>query len=227
MELKKSKRSDLERKRITFFQTGLLIALSGVLIAFEWTTVQKGDKNLYAVKGQEVFEPEIINTFHQPKEIKPPEPPKVVEKIELVPNDEKVEDFPPLDVGADQSTAIAQYNILNLEEESNVEDSIFFNPEEGPTFGSKGISAFRDYIMENVKYTDAAANAGIEGTITVEFVITNNGTVGNVKILRGIHPSMDEQVRQAIKQSKGWRPGKQAGRPVSVKLFIPIKFQLI
>lgn len=127
---------------------------------------------------------------------------------------------------ADESTAMDQ-TWFDLGGEENVDDSIFYNPEIGPSFKGGDLSTFRDYIVNNVEYPEEALRAGIEGTITIKFTVSKAGTIKEVIVVRGVHPALDKAVRNVIMESDGWKPGMQSGRPVNVTLFIPVKFYLI
>lgn len=226
METKKSKKSDIERIRTVFFQTGFLIALAVSLIALEWPSKPGGNNVLLSNSGKDVFEPDIVNTFYEQEQIAPPPPPKIIETFELVPDHANVDNHISFDVGADESTAMDQ-TWFDLGGEENIEDSIFYNPEINPAFKGGSMSDFRDYIVKHVEYPAEALRAGVEGTITIKFTIGKDGKVKEVVVVRGVHPALDNAVRKVIMESEGWMPGMQSGRPVNVTLFIPVKFYLI
>jgi len=82
------------------------------------------------------------------------------------------------------------------------------------------------FISKNIKYPEVAKSAGIEGKVMVEFVIDKQGKVRNAKVLKGIGSGCDEEALRVINMMKDWEPGKQAGKPVNVKMVIPIHFKL-
>jgi protein TonB len=67
---------------------------------------------------------------------------------------------------------------------------------------------------------------GIEGIVYVSFLILGDGTVTDVKVLRGIHTDCDKEAVRVISKLPGWSGGKQGGIPVSVRMVLPVKFKL-
>ena len=80
-------------------------------------------------------------------------------------------------------------------------------------------------IQEKVHYTEIARRASIEGTVFIEVTIDKSGNVMNATIKKGLGAGLDEEALNAVLSTK-FIPGKQRGRPVNVKMVIPIKFVL-
>ena len=112
--------------------------------------------------------------------------------------------------------------------DSEVVGEVFFIVEEMPKFqGSDDITKFKNHIAENLKYPQEAKENKIEGRVFVQFIINEEGKLGNVKIVRGVHPSLDNEAVRALKNSDpDWEPGKQRGKEVNVAYTIPIEFKL-
>lgn len=89
-----------------------------------------------------------------------------------------------------------------------------------------GIEKFYDYVMTNLKYPAQAKRLGIEGKVFVEFVVERDGSITNVKALRGIGAGCDAEALKVIKESPNWNPGVQMGKEVRVRRVIPITFRL-
>lgn len=89
-----------------------------------------------------------------------------------------------------------------------------------------GEKALFEYLANNVKYPIMARNNGIEGTVYVQFTIDKDGSVTDVKALRGIGGGCNEEALRLIKSMPNWTPGTQQGIPVRVKYSLPIKFKL-
>ncbi len=70
------------------------------------------------------------------------------------------------------------------------------------------------------------AQMGIEGKVFVEFVVDKDGTITNVKAIKGIGAGCDEEAKRVIEGAPKWSPGKQRGRPVKVRMILPITFKL-
>ena len=98
--------------------------------------------------------------------------------------------------------------------------------EEMPKFQGKGIKGFRDWVQGQVKYPKEALDQGIEGKVFVQFVINTEGEITNIKVLRGVHETLNDAALEVIRNAPDWEPGKQRGQKVNVKLTIPIIFRL-
>lgn len=101
----------------------------------------------------------------------------------------------------------------------------FTNVEQMPTFmgGEKELMAF---ISKNLKYPVSAQENGIQGRVSIRFVVTATGDISDVKILRGIDPACDKEAVRVVKSMPKWIPGKQNGRNVAVYFTLPIIFTL-
>lgn len=97
--------------------------------------------------------------------------------------------------------------------------------EQPPTYPG-GEKALFEYLGNNIKYPETARENGIEGTVYIEFVIAKDGSVTNVKVLRGIGGGCNEEGLRVINAMPKWKPGRLQGYPVMVKYTLPIKFKL-
>ncbi|MEA3316840.1 MAG: energy transducer TonB [Bacteroidota bacterium] len=93
-----------------------------------------------------------------------------------------------------------------------------------PEFIGKNKS-FKKFILANIKYPNKAKQLGIEGTVYIEFIINIDGSVSDIKILRGISPDLNKEAIRLIKlTNKMWLPGEQRGKKVKIRKVLPIKF---
>ncbi|MDX9848429.1 MAG: M56 family metallopeptidase [Tenuifilaceae bacterium] len=106
------------------------------------------------------------------------------------------------------------------------EGDIFVVVEDMPQFQGEGLNKFREYISEKLIYPEIAKDNGIQGRVILSFVVEPNGTVSNVKILRGVDPSLDQEAVRVVESSPLWTPGTQKGEAVRVVFNIPIIFAL-
>ena len=104
-------------------------------------------------------------------------------------------------------------------------DSVFQIVEQMPEFPG-GAEAMMKSIAGNVKYPEAAIDKNIEGRVFVSFVVEKDGSVSNVKVLRGIGGGCDEEAVRVISSMPKWKPGMHRGEPVRVSYQIPIWFKL-
>jgi protein TonB len=225
MEIKKNPVADLEKKRSLFMMAGYVVALSVVLVAFEWKTFERtaGDLGQLVVDN---LEEEIIPITEQ--EIKPPPPPPPppppAPEIEIVDDDVEIEDEVEIqDVEADQKTEVKE--IAKPVEEEPQEPDFFTIVEDMPAFPG-GDGALLKFIAENVVYPPIAKENGITGVVYVSYVVDKDGSIKDAKVVRGADPFLDKEAVRVVKMLKGYKPGKQRGKPVPVQFTIPIRFVL-
>jgi TonB family protein len=106
---------------------------------------------------------------------------------------------------------------------SNTE--IFTVVEEQPQYPG-GDQAQLKFLNENIKYPQAARDIGIQGKVFVTFVVETDGTISDVRVLRGIGGGCDEEAIRVVKTMPKWIPGRQRGIPVKVQFNLPVKFTL-
>lgn len=95
-----------------------------------------------------------------------------------------------------------------------------------PEFPNGGMGELMKYLSANIRYPEAAHKAGIQGRVTVQFVVGKDGSIGNVSILRGVNADLDAEAIRVISSMPKWKPGTQKGEPVKVKYTVPVMFRL-
>ena len=220
---RKSAKADLESKKTLFIEIGMVIALAAVLFAFEWKSYEKIELSLATRVADDTPEEMIEITQHE-KPPPPPAPPQQTTIIEIVEDDMEIEDEIEIDVEADQETEVQDYVPVEEEEEEE-EAQIFTVVESMPDFPG-GDEARIKYLNENIKYPQMARESGIQGRVFVTFVVEKDGSVTDVRVLRGIGGGCDEEAIRVIKNMPKWDAGKQRGKPVRVQFNMPILFKL-
>ncbi|MCX6268874.1 MAG: M56 family metallopeptidase [Bacteroidetes bacterium] len=89
-----------------------------------------------------------------------------------------------------------------------------------------GEEGYRKFLIENIKYPETAIKNAVTGTVYITFVVEKDGSVREVKVLRGIGSGCDEEALRVVKMMPNWNPGEQKGKPVAVQYNLPIKFNL-
>jgi len=223
MELKKNPQADLSKKSGLFLSIGLVVSLLVVITAFEWKFYDDGSLiDLGAIDDtfEDIME---IPVTQQP----PPPPPKVQQpEIIEVPDDEEIEEEIEIDFDVEvlEETVIEEV-IFEEAPEEEVSDEIFLIVEEKPT-PKGGMVAFYQWISQTLRYTKQAARMGIEGKVFVQFVIDKDGSITNAQIVKGIGAGLDKEALRVVNLAPKWQPGKNRGKPVKVKMIIPIHFVL-
>lgn len=188
----------------------------------------------------------------QQKKVKLEQPEKVVERVkssvkftapvikkddEVKPEDElKTQDelmstktaIGPLDVKGNDD---ANGEVLKIKEavaqpEPKPEvEKVFDVVEQMPSFPG-GPSALMEWLSNNVKYPVVAQENGVQGRVVVSFVVERDGSITDVKVVRGVDPSLDREASRVVRAMPRWIPGKQNGSAVRVKYNVPVAFRL-
>ncbi|MDR1504917.1 MAG: M56 family metallopeptidase [Prevotella sp.] len=101
----------------------------------------------------------------------------------------------------------------------------FITVEQMPSFPG-GEPAMHEYISNNLKYPEDAQKNGIQGRVTVRFIVRGTGEISDVSVIRGIEPSMDKEAARVVNSMPKWTPGKQNGQVVDVFFTLPIVYKL-
>lgn len=109
--------------------------------------------------------------------------------------------------------------------EKNEQGQVFTIVEEQPEF-SGGVDALMKFLSENLVYPPDAREKGIQGTVFVTFVVEKDGSITDVRVLRGVATSIDEEAMRVIKAMPNWKPGYQRGEPVRTQFNLPLRFVL-
>lgn len=120
---------------------------------------------------------------------------------------------------------------IDIEEkaEENIvipDDMVFEVAEQMPEFPNGGMVGVMQYLGKNIKYPATAQENGIQGRVTVQFVVNKDGSITDVKIVKGIDPNLDKEAMRVVANMPKWKPGKIGGKPVRVKYAIPVNFRL-
>lgn len=221
METKKNPKADLSRKSGLILSFSFLLSLSLIIAAFEFN-----------YKEPQVaiidFNPDYFkdNSVVPITEIKTVEPPKIkaVQIIE-VKEDEPEDDLKNIiDIETTENDAV---EVIEVEEpvEKEEPDVIEVFPEESAS-PMGGMRAFYKYVGDNIKYPMIAKRTGTKGKVFVEFVINKDGSLTDIKVVKGIGAGCDEEAMRVLQAAPKWSPGKQRGKPVRQRMVIPIVFTI-
>ena len=225
MEEKKSPKANLENKKLMFMQIGLIISLIVAWLAFEHKSYDKREIDPSLLRQTEVVEEEMVEiTKQEEPKPQPVEVPKQTTQLEIVQDDVEVEDIE-INAEIDQTEVMEEYVAPEVEEEEVVEQEVFTIVEQMPSFPG-GDQKMYEYLSKNIKYPQIARESGIQGRVFVNFVVEPDGSVSNVKVLRGIGGGCDEEAMRVVKAMPKWTPGKQRGKAVRVSYTLPVVFKL-
>ncbi len=206
---------DLRRSYNILLQSGLIIALLFIIGLVRINLYSEPPAPPPVEEQEEIMMEEVIQTKQIETPPPPPRPPVPVE----VPNDEIIED-----------------EILDLDAELDLDGPLDLPPPPPPSDDDEEdffvvvetmpqLKGGLADLQRKVKYPEMARRAGIEGRVTVQFIVNEQGKVENPRVIRGIGGGCDEAALEAVRQAS-FSPGMQRGRPVRVQYSLPIVFRL-
>jgi protein TonB len=227
---------------------GLVMSLATIFFAFNWTTYEnKMDLSGYDLEVEEDIEMAPPPTKEPPKPPPPPPPPI----IEAVPDNQIIDEK---DQPVFENQEITEQTEIAAPPPAPAapppppppppkdDEEIFVMAEDMPRFpgcedlGTKdekkecADKKLMEYIYKNLKYPPIATENGIEGRVTIRFVVDKDGKVGQVEILRDIGGGCGEAAKKVIEDMNSlpdkWLPGRQGGRKVKVYFTLPVIFKL-
>lgn len=237
MEIKKSKKADLEGQKGTGLLIGYILALAMLFVAFEWTEREyiETEPVVYAASAAPMEEEVIPITqpIFQAAAPPPAEAPEVPEILNIVENDEEIADET---IESSEATTeaisgpvapvsgpVAPGPVVTAE--ASDEGEVLQVVEQMPEFPG-GMKALMKFLSENIRYPSVAQDNGIQGRVMLDFVVNKDGSIVDVHVLKGVDASLDNEAVRVVKSMPKWSPGRQRGKAVRVKYVLPVVFRL-
>ncbi len=130
------------------------------------------------------------------------------------------------DQGTDDVTVVREVRDEVVVEEKKPEpEKIFTAVEESPKFPGGDAELYK-WLSDHIRYPEMAAQNNIQGRVTVQFVVEKDGSIGEVKVVRGKDPDLDKEAVRVVKALPKFIPGKMNGQSVRVWYTLPIMFKL-
>ena len=155
----------------------------------------------------------------------PPPAPKPFDLLEIVDETDPLPDDLDIIDADDESNNKESFDLnnLNYDEEYDTDEVIAFVPSEDmPVFPEN----IQKWLSKHVKYPQIALENGVQGKVFVQFVVEKDGSVSNIKVVRGVDASLDKEAVRVVSVMPKWKPGKQRGKAVRVAYTLPIAFQI-
>ncbi|MDX9782392.1 MAG: energy transducer TonB [Bacteroidales bacterium] len=229
MEIKKTPKADLENKKILFRELGLIVSLALVLLAFEWKSYDKqistlGDNNAAVIEEEMI--PITNETPPPPQEA--PKIPTISDVIEIVDDDMKIENELIINTEDDKNLGVEIKDYVKgpVEEVIEEEEIPFTIVEEKPSFQGGDENTFTKWVASKLVYPEIAKENGVQGRVILQFLVGTDGSVSDVKVVRGVDASLDREAARVVASSPKWKPGRQRNKPVKVRYTFPVIFQL-
>ena len=226
MEIKKSPKADLQRKRFLFGGIGLVVAGAAVGSLF---FIPERSGGIFPEGTMEVLsDEEMLPELFLPEELLPEIPrteavPVVPDELEVVKNDAADTDLPFPERGGEPSQ-VQQEEVISESREQPVEEPFF--ADEQPRFMDGDGNAFYRYIRERVRYPRAAERNRIQGRVVVRFIIAATGEIRDIRVVEAPHELLANEVIRVIRTAPAWTPGKHRNEPVDVEGTLRMEFRL-
>lgn len=224
MVSKKSPQANLENKKAIPMMMGLVMVLSLLFIAFEWSQNDFKTFDNLASAYVEIVEDLPPVTMPEKPLPPPPPPPPVSDIIEVKENNKPtvnsniITDVTPVEALKD----IMNRSVGNAGQEDDP-DVIFKIAEENPEFNGDVFA----YLSKSLKYPIIPQENGIQGKVICQFVVNRDGSITEIEVVRGVDKYLDAEAIRVIKTMPAWKPGKMNGKPVRVKFTLPVVFRLM
>ena len=228
MEIKKSEKASLENKRLLFAEVGLIAALLAVFAGFESSTRAR---EVAVLQGNTQIDDDddimAVSLETPPPAPEVPALPMLSDELEIVDDDVTVDlDFQSLD-DTDVPVDIQEYIHQEVIQEEVEEEVIFVgNVEEKPTFNGGDANEFSKWVNTRLVYPEIAKENGIEGRVTLQFTISKEGRLEDVKVLAAPDETLAKEAVRVVSSSPKWKPGKQRDRAVKVSYVFPVIYRL-
>ena len=228
METKKSEKASLENKRLLFAEVGLIAALLIVLAGFESSTRAREVALLQdntAIDDEYDVLAVILDTPPPAPDV--PALPQLTDEIEIVDDDVAVDlDFQSLD-DTDVPVDIQEYVRQEVVEEEVEDDPIpFVNVDQKPSFNGGDANEFSKWVNAKLVYPEIAKENGVEGRVVLQFTISKDGRMEDVKVLSAPDESRAKEAVRVVSSSPKWEPGRQRDRAVKVSYTFPVIYRL-
>ena len=117
------------------------------------------------------------------------------------------------------------FSFMTSTAQTKKNDMVFDVVEVMPQYPGGPIAMLK-YLMENIKYPEQAMKEGIQGRVTVRFIVEKDGSISDVKPILSVHPLLNKEAVRVVESMPKWSPGKQNGKPVRVRFNVPVMFKL-
>jgi len=206
------------KSRTVYVLSGLVLVIAFILCLVEYKKIDMAgasiESSLSALEDEEVVE---INPNTPPPPPPPPPPPAPPEEVEVLEEEDEREETNVIIIDQEADIDI----VIEVEEDPEpVVEQIFDVVEENPEFVG-GMAKLYEYLGKNIQYPEMAKENGIQGKVFVQFVVFKD-----VKIVKGVHKTLDSEASRVVKSMPKWTPGKQRGTAVNARFTLPIKFRI-
>ena len=130
------------------------------------------------------------------------------------------------EIVADAAEKAAAAVAENAAETVEEEEIPFILVEQKPGFGGAGAEEFSKWVGSQIVYPEAAKASGKEGRVLLKFKVDKDGSIKNVRVVKGVDPELDAEAVRVVSSAPAWAPGMQNGEPVAVSYVFPVVYKL-
>jgi protein TonB len=192
---------------------------------------------IFSTIGGVVIILQMDSSIQDPNKIVPEEPerpkadtktlkyitPEIVDKLDST--DVTLEATAVLDTISNRPVDTEIAPVISPDPVINPEPEPYVFVQEPPQFPG-GEKALLKFISDNLKYPEEALRNNLEGRVTLRFVVSADGSVKRIEVMKSVDPALDDEAVRVISLLPTWKPGKQNGKPVPVWFSVPVYFQI-
>lgn len=216
--------------------------LIGIMDDADDNIISGGGSRYIGLEVEHLMPPEPEEIFVVPATPLPPSKPVAVQEMVQYVAPEVLDSIPEMEtiVPVTMEEALAS---IEMDKEPDIYDlgfggdygygvggdasgSPFFIVEMMPSFRGGDLNSFREWVQKRTNYPMEAIQKKIQGRVLLTFIVEKDGSVSNVKIIKSVHPLIDNEAKRVIESSPKWNPGKQAGKPIRVRYSMWLGFVL-
>ena len=236
MELKKTRKADLNNKRGTFFALGIVVGLSLLFVCLEYTSKDDDsflEEEYFDELAQEF---ELLPSLDEDEELETVSPKD--QTTILTENIKETAEVPSLMDETSIPTPLVETEVT--EETTHEEETPTPPPsvaeqsdepinfrivEQYPEFPG-GMMEYMKWLTKNLRYPEIARSQRIQGQVVVQFIVNKDGTIADAKVVKSVSPQLDREAMRVIRMMPNWKPGIQDNKPCKTMVAIPIVFKL-
>ena len=229
MEIKKSHKADLEHRRPMFFAIALVgvIALFALVLFFPYKTIGEMLEDSFDDYSMDLDfkannQDDMISAA-LPKEEKVEKESNQLNKVD------ETQELAPEDI---EPTVNQEEEKQEEQQEEEKQEPINLNDaetlkivEQLPEYPG-GMVEFMKWLTTMLKYPDAALSHKIEGKVMVSFIVNADGSISDIKLVKGAHKLLDDEALRVVRLMPKWKPGLEGGHPCRTMISIPIVFEI-
>lgn len=236
MEAKKTVNEELRSQKSTNMLIGYVLALAAMFVAFEYT-----QREVKVVEEEKIYdyrmEEDMIPITKQEVVVAPPPAaaPTVMEFINEVDDDtelpeEEIETSEEMNqaittvVGTGAPAAVVTGPVGPVVEADD-DDRIYEMVEENAQFPGGDAECFK-WLSDHIKYPSICVEQGVQGRVTVNFVVNRDGSIVDVKTVRSPDPNLTKEAERVVKLMPKWKPARQGNKTVRSRFTLPVMFRL-